>query len=92
LAKSTIVLLVHEFTPTPSQSSPRTGGDIDHLDVRHPLEWEVSIFRASLSEPNDRHAHVVHKVLAPQRIFPCGEDARVERQFSFVFRNGDVGA
>ena len=54
LTASTVLLLVHERAPIPSQSTLDAGADIDHLDVRHPLEGEVGMLRASLSEPDDR--------------------------------------
>jgi hypothetical protein len=75
LAFPIVVFGIHELAASQIKRTLHTGCDIGDLNVRHPLERKVSIFGAARAQADDRHAQVVHQVLAPKGVFARGEDA-----------------
>ncbi|PMR68287.1 hypothetical protein CR158_05485 [Halomonas heilongjiangensis] len=84
---------MHQLASAQLERTLHTGCDIGDLNVRHPLERKVRIFRGARAQADDRHAQVVHqRFLPPKRILTRAEHTRVEAHLSLVFGNGDVGA
>ncbi|MGH9372691.1 MAG: hypothetical protein ACRD15_14285 [Vicinamibacterales bacterium] len=82
-----------QYAPAQIERTLHTGRHIGDLDVRHPLQRKVSMFRAARAHANDGHAQVVHQIFfAPKRILTRAEHTRVEAHVALVFGNGDVGA
>jgi hypothetical protein len=83
---------MEKLTPAQLERTLHTSCDVSDLNVRHPLERKAGILCTARSQANDRHAAVVHEILAPEWIRAGTEYSCVEAHDTFVLGNGIVGA